>query len=165
VPVTAALIGGFSALADANPAVTVSQSDLAWTHDVIGSQLAHRSKLTEALAAYERALAIYQKLVAAESTGPSDSTTAERLGINPALRFFGCCFALVGLAWCFLTHAYPLMACAMAIVSVAVFAVNLRYTSLRMAIVFAIVSPFAAYGLIIVVGLALLFMGLAHTDL
>jgi tetratricopeptide (TPR) repeat protein len=72
VPVTAALIGGFSALADANPAVTVSQSDLAWTHDVIGSQFAHRSKLTEAQAAYERALAIYQKLVAAESTGPSD---------------------------------------------------------------------------------------------
>jgi hypothetical protein len=100
-----------------------------------------------------------------DGTGGSDSTTAEQLGINSALGFFGCCFALVGLGWCLLTHTYPLMACAMGIVSVAVFAVSLRYASLRMAIVFAIVSPFAAYGLIVLVALALLFMGLVHTNL
>jgi serine/threonine protein kinase len=49
-------------LADANPAVTEFQSDLAMSHNVTGAVLIHTGKPEEALTEYRKSLAIFQKL-------------------------------------------------------------------------------------------------------
>ena len=54
-------------LADANPAVTQFQSQLAWDHEAIGDLLSQTAKPEEALTEYRQELAIFQKLADANA--------------------------------------------------------------------------------------------------
>jgi len=58
-------------LADDNPSVTESQSDLAESHNNLGFLLRDIGQLAEALKAYESALGIWRKL--ADANPPSSS--------------------------------------------------------------------------------------------
>jgi tetratricopeptide (TPR) repeat protein len=81
----------FQKLADANPAVTQFQSDLAVTHHNIGAVLTEMGKPEEVLASYRQALAIWQKLANANPavTQFQSGLAASHTSIGNVLRETG----------------------------------------------------------------------------